>query len=332
MRAPFPILLAATLLTPGVRAQSSAPIIVDTDVGSDDLMAIAFLLSHPEVRVEAITVANGLAHVRAGASNALRLLELAGHNDIPVYLGAEVPMRGHAEFPAEWRQTSDQLPGVQLPKAGRKPEAQPAAGYLADRWRQSGRPVRILALGPLTNIATALQRAGSKPPSLERIVIMGGAIDTPGNLGDGGAFKTANKTAEWNIFVDPFAADIVFRSGVPIRLVPLDATNQVKIDAALLKQLRSARLTRLGQFVSQVLGAEEPMIKDGSYYAWDPLAAVSLIAAAVLKTTPLRIEIRQTGAEAGRTIRLPNGPANTDVALNANALEFRRAFLNSFVN
>jgi inosine-uridine nucleoside N-ribohydrolase len=331
MRTRFSILcLAAALVTSSALAQSSAPIVIDTDAGSDDLMAIAFLLSHRDVHIEAITIANGLAHVRAGAFNVLRLLELAGHRDIPVYIGSEHPQRGRAEFPAEWRRLSDQLPGVQLPEAVRKPESLPAADYLADRLREPGKPVRILALGPLTNLAAALRGLGASRPSLERIVIMGGALDVPGNLGDGGVFKTSNKTAEWNIFVDPFAADIVFRSGLPIRLVPLDATNQVKIDAAFLKEFRAARLTRLGQFVSQVLATEEPMINEGSFYAWDPLAGVSLIDAAVLKTTPLRVEIRQNGGDVGRTARLSSGTPNAEVALGADATEFRKVFLKAF--
>ena len=329
---PPKLLLTAALLSWRVLAQPSTPVIIDTDAGSDDLMAIAFLLSHRDVRIEAITIANGLAHVGAGASNVVRLLDLAGHREIPVYIGSERPLRGNAEFPAEWRRNADLLPGVQLPKGGRKPEPRPAADYLADRLRESGKPARILALGPLTNLAAALRRIGAAPGSVERIVIMGGAIDVPGNLGDGGAFKTANKTAEWNIFVDPLAADIVFRSGIPLCLVALDATNEVKIDQTFLNEFRASRLTRLGQFVSQVLATEEPMIHDGTFYAWDPLAGASLVDAAVLKTKPLRIEIRQSGNEMGRTVRLAAGASNGDVALGANAEEFLKIFLKTFRN
>src|ERR1700736_5092349 len=94
-------------------------IIIDTDAGSDDLMAIAFLLSHPSVKIEAITIANGLAHVDAGAKNLVRLLELSGRKDGPVFAGRNAPLRGNAEFPAPWRKTSDELPGVDLPAASR---------------------------------------------------------------------------------------------------------------------------------------------------------------------------------------------------------------------
>jgi len=87
-------------------------VIIDTDAGSDDLMAISFLLSRPDIRVEAITIVNGMAHVPAGGRNVLRLLALAGRHEIRVYLGRETPLSGNAEFPAEWRRNSDDLPGV----------------------------------------------------------------------------------------------------------------------------------------------------------------------------------------------------------------------------
>src|SRR5215467_7764577 len=89
-------------------------VIIDTDAGSDDLMAIAFLLSRGDIRVEGITIVNGMAHVQAGGRNVLRLLELAGRRDIPVFLGRETPLSGNAEFPAAWRKASDDLPGVTL--------------------------------------------------------------------------------------------------------------------------------------------------------------------------------------------------------------------------
>src|SRR5712692_3712254 len=110
------LVLVSILSLLGVTAQAQTnSVIIDTDAGSDDLMAIAFLLAHPSVRIEAITIANGLAHVDAGARNMAGLLELSGRQDVPVFAGRSTPLRGTAEFPAEWRKTSDELPGVSLP-------------------------------------------------------------------------------------------------------------------------------------------------------------------------------------------------------------------------
>jgi pyrimidine-specific ribonucleoside hydrolase len=306
------------------------PVLVDTDAGSDDLIAIALLLARQDLRIEAITVANGLAHVRPGARNIARLLELAGRRDIPVYVGRPQPLQGHAAFPAPWRRDSDRLPGVHLPTATRGPEAMSAARFLATRLSDPNNKLRILALGPLTNLAEALKRAPASAQAISEIVIMGGAIHARGNLDDGGFFKTSNKTAEWNIFVDPLAAATVFRSGAPIRLVPLDATNKVKIDAAFLAEFDKRELTPLGGFVREILVTERASIEGGYYYAWDPLAAAALAEPSVVATTPMSIEIRRHPPETGRTAEVPGGKPNAAVAMDADATAFRKLFLNAF--
>ncbi len=306
-----------------------APVIIDTDAGSDDFLAIAFLLSQPSIHIEAITVANGTAHVDAGARNLIRLLQVTGRQNIPVFLGRSTPLRGNAEFPAEWRKIADDLPGVGLPAVSRKPELKPASEYLIERLR-TGRPsVRILALGPLTNLAEAIERDKSVVNAIREIVIMGGAVRVPGNLPDGGVFHTENKTAEWNIFIDPYAARIVFRSGVRIRLIPLDATNKVPISADFLREFRSAARSPLGMLAAQVLATDHQMIDQGEFYAWDPLAAVALLKPSVVKTTPMRIDVRQDPPEQGRTVQIAGKP-NADVALDADSAAFRKLFLESF--
>lgn len=302
------------------------PIIVDTDTGSDDLMAISFLLAHSDVRIQAITTADGLAHTDTGARNLVRLLALARRTDVPVFVGRSTPLQGNAEFPADWRRLADELPGVTLPQATRKPQTRPAADYLAERLTDRRRKVRILALGPLTNLAEAFQRTPAAVGAIDELVIMGGALHVPGNLGDGGAFKTDNTTAEWNIFVDPLAARIVFRSGVKIRLIPLDATNTVPIDAAFVRDVQSHARSPLGRFVSEVLDADRPTVNQGLFYAWDPLAAVALLDAPVVETVPLHIDIVQDAPQRGRTVAAAGRP-NARVALRADGAAFRRYFL-----
>jgi len=297
-----------------------APVIIDTDAGSDDFLAIAFLLAHPNVPIEAITVANGMAHVDAGARNVIRLLDVAGRREIPVFAGRGAPLRGAAEFPADWRKASDDLPGVELPAASRRQEPRPAASYLLERLRR-GPPARILALGPLTNLAEAFLRDPSIAANIQEIVSMGGAIHVPGN--------NLNKTAEWNIFIDPYAARIVFRSGVRIRLIPLDATNKVPIGAEFLREFQSAARSPVGKIAAQVLATDRSMIDQSEFYAWDPLAAVALLYPAVVKTNPLRIDVRQDPPEQGRTVQLAGKP-NAEVALDADAATFHKLFLDVF--
>ena len=305
------------------------PIIIDTDAGSDDFLAISFLLSHPNVRIDAITVANGLAHVDAGARNLARLVALSGRTNLPVFAGRSAPLRGSAEFPREWRKISDELPGVDLPVTARRPQAKPAADYLVEHLRVTTHRVRILALGPLTNLADALQREPRINNAIEEIVIMGGAIRTPGNLGDGGAFQTSNKSAEWNIFVDPLAARMVFNSGIPITLIPLDATNKVPIDLAFLKEFQAKARSPLGSVVAQILADDREMIEGRYFYAWDPLAAAALLNRRIVKLSRLHIDILQDPPEEGRTVAGPGAP-NAAVALDADAAAFRKMFLETF--
>jgi pyrimidine-specific ribonucleoside hydrolase len=327
----IPVRALFALLLTVVAASAQGPILIDTDAGSDDFMAVALLLAHSNVAIDAITVVNGLAHVDAGARNMGRLLDLAGRKQVRVFAGRSTPMRGVHAFPAEWRKIADDLHGVPLPPATRPPENKRAADYLLERLRNAPTPVQILALGPLTNIAEAMERDRSVVRNIREIVLMGGAVKVPGNLQDGGVFHSKNSTAEWNIFIDPLAASIVFRSGVPIRLIALDATNKVPIDANFLREFESKAQSPLGRVVAAVLKADRETIDAGIFYAWDPLAAAALLRPSILKIAAMHIDIRQDPPQEGRTMAV-SGPPNTQVAIDADAAAFRALFLDSFAH
>jgi pyrimidine-specific ribonucleoside hydrolase len=254
-------------------------------------------------------------------------LQLAGRTDIPVYAGSSVPLSGHAAFPAAWRKIADELPGVDLPKSQAKAQGESAVSFLVRQLSNSKRPVRILALGPLTNIGAALRQEPYGAQTIEELVIMGGAVHVPGNLGDGGVFKTENKTAEWNFYLDPLAASIVFSSKVSIRLIPLDATQQVPIRADFVKSLQDGAKGTLELFAAQVLASDDTAIREGYFYAWDPLAAVALVDVDVVRVTPMAIQITMTGDDQGRSVETPGGAPNVRVALTADAATFRREFV-----
>jgi inosine-uridine nucleoside N-ribohydrolase len=342
--APLSIAISAFLLAilplfcPARLAAQSPPrlsplrraVIIDTDAGADDLVAIAFLLSRPDIHVEAVTIENGVSHVPAGGRNVLRLLALAGRNDIPVFLGRDSPLSGNQEFPAEWRRASDELPGITLPEPARAADPRSAADYLLKRLLDAAHPVQVLALGPLTNLAEVISRTPRAARTGRQLVILGGAVRVPGNLGDGGAFQTDNVSAEWNMFIDPAAAKIVLTSGAPIRLVPLDATQRVPIDMALFEQFKSRANTPLASFVAQVLATDRELIRQGYYFARDPLAAVALANPAVVTFRPLAIEISDKPGEVGRTAEIKNRRANAQVAIDADDLRFRDVFMTAF--
>jgi pyrimidine-specific ribonucleoside hydrolase len=301
------------------------PLIIDTDVGVDDLMAIAFLLASPDVPIEAITIGTGLAHTGAGADNVLRLLALAGRDDIPVYVGRSTPLAGDRAFPDEWRALSDELPGVHLPNARRAAETRPAADFLADRLSSVQRPVAVLALGGLTNVAEAIGRSANGAAAVQRLVIMGGAVHVAGNLHEAG--ENENVTAEWNFHIDAEAARRVFASGLPIRLIPLDATDQVPLDRSYIDELQRARDAPLAGFVTQLLGIVAPFMDVGNYYAWDPLAAVTLVDSSLVRAQPMSISIHVQPPEDGRSAAVPDGAPNADVAIEADARRFREIFV-----
>ena len=334
------LLLAALTLTaflpayeePPFRAitapTTSSPIIVDTDAGSDDYMAIAFLLARPDVHLEAIVVVNGLAHVDAGARNLLRLVQLSGKK-VPVFLGRATPLEGANEFPAAWRKSSDELPGVMLPPLSTRPDTRSALSYYQDRLRQ---PARILALGPLTNLAEVIAKQPAAAANIRELTIMGGAVRVPGNLRDGNLYTGGNLLAEWNIYLDPRAAAEVFAKVRGIRLVSLDATNRVPLRMSYVKQFTEGAMgTPLGRFIIDLFRQDEPLIKQRFFYAWDPLAAVAMVEG-VVSFTPAQIHVVPQGPEAGRTVETVKGRPNLTYSTNAAPAAFYTAFYNAFAS
>ena len=302
--------------------------IFDTDAGPDDVMALAYLLTRDDVEIEAITISCGLAHVEQGAINLSKVVALSGKGEIPIYIGRSRPLRGERAFPDEWRRVADELPGVALPTTFRPSESQSASDFLAEPLQDSTRPVRILALGTLTNLA-ALHAIRPSLETVDEIVIMGGAFDVPGNVFSTGEFVSPTDSAEWNIFVDPLAAQRVFDLGVPLLVVPLDATNQVPIDAAFIDQFHAAAATPLGRLVGQVLESIRVYAEEGVYFAWDPLAAVALIERSVVRTVAHAVAVEQDLPEAGTTRKADTGPVAT-VAYDADRDAFQRYFMGAF--
>ncbi len=314
------------------QAQRKPPVIVDTDAGIDDLMAIAYLLAGREVDLRAVTVVNGVAHVESGVRNILGLLQLAGRTDIPVFPGETRPLAGNTAFPELWRSVSDNPPGAEFPVAGRRPENRSAVDYLTKELRlpPGGASLRILALGPLTNIAKALNAKGGRVRGVRSIVIMGGAISVAGNLGDGGVFRTDNKTAEWNMYIDPLAASEVFASGVPIEMVPLDATNRVPVDAAFVSSFSKKAAGPLGRLVSQLFAGEQELVEQHVLYAWDPLAAVVLTHPGIASFLDQHVEIGRKPPAEGQTRVAQGRKSNARVALDADPAAFKRLFSAAF--
>jgi purine nucleosidase len=194
-------------------------IIIDTDPGIDDAVAILLALGSPELAVAGIVAVAGNVPLAATERNARAICELAGRRDIGVYAGCSVPMT-RAPITAEHFHGEDGLGSLALPAPSTALRPQHGVDFTVELLRASpAGSVTWCALGPLTNVAMALIKAPDIVAGVRELVLMGGASRALGNV---------TPAAEFNIHADPHAAEIVFDSGVPITMVPLDVTHQVR--------------------------------------------------------------------------------------------------------
>jgi len=191
-------------------------IIIDTDPGTDDAVAILIALAHfTDQEILGITTVAGNVGVKVGTKNALRILEHAGRNDIKVYEGESAPLERDL-LTAEWVHGTDGLGGVPFPEPSKKEEQIDAVSFLKDSILNSEEKVTICVLGPMTNIGKALLEKPEIVENIEQIVFMGGSA-TGGNT---------TPAAEFNILVDPEAADVVLHCGAKLVMMGLDVTHQ----------------------------------------------------------------------------------------------------------
>ncbi|MDB5506263.1 MAG: nucleoside hydrolase [Devosia sp.] len=206
-------------------------VIIDTDPGLDDAIAMLFALNSPEFNILGVTTVAGNIGLDTTTRNAGRLLALLDRSDIPVIPGAIAPI--HRTPITELAiHGPDGLGGVVLPEPGVPPLARNAADWMAETLLAAPEgSIDILALGPLTNLAQLLFDHPAAARRIGRVVAMGGTIDEQGNAGP---------FAEFNLAADPEAADMLLRSGVPVTLIPLDVTRQVRADPGFVNRLRAA--------------------------------------------------------------------------------------------
>ena len=214
-------------------------IIIDTDPGQDDAVALLLAFASPELNVLGVTVVAGNVSLQSTLRNTLVICELAGKTDTKIHPGCDTPL-GRKLVTAEHVHGETGLDGIQLPDPTMTVQDQHAVDFIIETLRQepSG-TVTLCPLGPLTNIATALQKAPDIVEKIQQIVLMGGAYFEVGNI---------TPAAEFNIYVDPEAADIVFKSGVDLVVLPLDVTHKALTSRDWVEQMRS--MGRIGEVVA----------------------------------------------------------------------------------
>jgi purine nucleosidase len=239
MKKPVVFLLTLLILValPGCHQQpdkeEQGNIILDVDTSVDDIMAILYLLTCPNINIKAITTVNGVSDADAGTEIVLRLLNLTGHGDIPVAKGASKPIEGDNSFPEIWAPAVDKPFGLPLPAHQLEPINIPADSLIYHLIKTHRSNISILAFGPVTNIALSFMKHPELHKHVTGIYMSDGAIYVKGAINL--EYPEINNTVSgWNQWVDPKAADIVFNSGAPVKLIPLDLTALHSSDAIVL--------------------------------------------------------------------------------------------------
>ncbi len=221
---------AAALGTTLVPSPGPFRVIIDTDPGVDDALALLLAMRSPELKIEGITPVAGNVPLELTLPNALRMVEVAGRTDIPVAVGAKGPLMRRL-VTAAYAHGENGLGGAVFPVPTIKPIAEPAAEFIRQIVRTYPGEVTLLPIGPLTNIATALNLDAELAGMVRGIVMMGGSL-SGGNI---------TPAAEFNVYVDPEAARIVFQSGIPITMVGLDATRKTSLTEEHVRRLEASQ-------------------------------------------------------------------------------------------
>jgi inosine-uridine nucleoside N-ribohydrolase len=292
------------------------PVIIDCDPGHDDAMALMLAVASPELELVAVTTVAGNQTLDKVTANAIRVLDVVAAHDIPVAAGADRALI-HVSKAAGDVHGETGLDGPDLPPPSREPEPLHAVELLARELRE--RPLTLVPVGPLTNIALLLATHPELVGRIERIVIMGGAIGI-GNV---------TPSAEFNIWADPEAAARVFTSGVEVTMVGLDVTHRAMLSAERADALRATG--RAGGVVADLHAFyrqyHERVYGHSDTPVHDALAVAHVIAPDVISTDHLHVEIDVTqGPCRGRTVvdqlHRTGRPANARVATDVDATAF----------
>ncbi|MFM9756745.1 pyrimidine-specific ribonucleoside hydrolase RihA [Aeromonas dhakensis] len=296
------------------------PVILDCDPGHDDAIALILALASPELKVLAVTTSAGNQTPDKTLNNALRILTLLGRDDIPVAAGAPKPLARELII-ADNVHGESGLDGPKLPDPAFAPVAMTALELMAKCLRESPDPVTLVPTGPLTNIALLLAAHPELKSKIARIVLMGGAAGA-GNW---------TPAAEFNIYVDPEAADMVFKSGLPITMCGLDVTHQAQVMDEDIERVR-AITNPVAQCVAGLLDFfmiyhRDPKWGFAGAPLHDPCTIAWLLAPALFHGVECRVDIEAGGTHtSGMTVMdrygLTGKPANALVLLGLDRAGF----------
>jgi inosine-uridine nucleoside N-ribohydrolase len=281
------------------------PIIIDTDLAADDVLAIMALLREPSVDIRAITIeGNGEARCEPGMRNLTWLLGEFGVEDMPIGCGRAEPGQHGRLFPTAWRDGVDGFFDVAGPAEQGDVPAVDAVDVLADTLAASDDQVTLVPLGPWTNLADLFEQHPDAFANVAGIHAMAGAIDAPGNIAVDDV--TPEHGVEWNVGVDPDAfAKVLETTDVPLTLVPLDATNAVPVPANFADVIGEDHAAA-GADIAHEIYTQSPFLAEGSSF-WDTLAALALVDPSLVTWEDLTAGVTIDGPSSGDIVRSPTG-------------------------
>ena len=275
----------------------SEKIIIDTDPGIDDAMAIAFALRSPSLDVIGLTTVFGNVTCDLTTANTLRLLEIAGRTDIPVAQGAFDPLIGPHGRLAAFVHGDDGQGNLHLPPPKIAPVAQSAAAFIVEQVMRDPGNVTLVPIGPLTNLALALRIEPRIAQNVRRVVLMGGNAYTAGN---------ATPAAEANCHADPEAADLVLGAGWNVTMVGLDVTHKVNMTAGDITRYAAEGNNPLADHVTRILPFYQHFNEThtpglSGIYVHDSTAIAYLIAPHLFDTVRQPVRVETQGISRGKT-------------------------------
>lgn len=316
--------------SPSLGGQAPIPLIFDDDGSPDGTIALLYFLTNPRFDVQTVTISPGEAHPALFAERMQMFLAGIGREDIPVGAGREIPLEGNNAFPNPWRQASDDFWGLTPGSVVVTPPPAPAARLIVDTINRSGQPVILFVSGTHTNLAEALRLDPGISTNIRDVFIMGGNVYVPGNINTDWP-ENENKVAEWNIWVDPVAADEVFASGLPLHLVPLDATRQVMWTREDLTSWEKTS-TQEGSKAHELLGWMLDSWSPDGVYIWDLVAAVQASNPNLCQEVNLGVDIQTApGPEQGRML-IDETQNDTTVCLNPDADQVKSITASAFTD
>jgi len=306
-------------------------VIIDCDVGVDDALALILAFHSPELEVKAVIAVDGNVSLEKVFINIQKVLSLIQPQQTPIIAkGADRPLQGEPHY-SHWVHGEDGLGEAKINQRGGEEWWQIFPGRADELITQTARQfpgeITLIAIGPLTNLAIGLQKDPEAMRQLKDVVVMGGAVRVPGNV---------TPFAEFNIHADPLAAKMVFESGLPITLVPLDVTHQVFLSRRVIEGRVKPFRDSFSQFVVEATGYNSP---DGKFRAGaevfhlhDPLAVAAVIDADLVRKerSPISVQAKE-GERYGQTSEYagegaPEG-SKMDVCLGVKSEKFLELFL-----